>query len=284
MILIPAEIGQNYMILQNNNINQQNSFRLSVQLTLSGLSFLVTNTVTKEIDFFSEKTFEQAVSPGELLLELKSVLNDNSIFNIKFSEINIIYHTRLYTLTPTSLFDESKSSDYLKFNSKIFENDFIAHDTLQNHDITVIYVPFININNFLFEKFGDFNYHHSTTLVLENILEDEKNIKLPKIYLNIYSNTFDLVAIKNGKLLLCNSFEYNSPEDFIYFILFCLEQLKMNPETIDLFVSGNINKGDSNHSILYKYVRNISFWNSKKDIKISDKDKSHYNLLLKHFH
>ena len=120
MILIPAEIGQNYMTLQNNNINQQNSFRLSVQLTLSGLSFLVTNTVTKEIDFFSEKTFEQTVSPGELLLELKSVLNDNSIFNIKFSEINIIYHTRLYTLTPTSLFDESKSSDYLKFNSKIF--------------------------------------------------------------------------------------------------------------------------------------------------------------------
>ena len=272
------------MTLQNNNINQQNSFRLSVQLTLSGLSFLVTNTATKEIDFFSEKTFEQTVSPGELLLKLKAVLNDNSIFNIKFSEINIIYHTRLYTLTPTSLFDESKSSDYLKFNSKILENDFIAHDTLQDHDITVIYIPFININNFLFEKFGDFNYHHSTTLLLENILEDEKNIKLPKIYLNIYSNTFDLVAIKNGKLLLCNSFEYNSPEDFIYFILFCLEQLKMNPETIDLFVSGNINKGDSNHSILYKYVRNISFCNSKKDIKISDKDKLHYNLLLKHFH
>ena len=272
------------MTLQNNNINQQNSFRLSVQLTLSGLSFLVTNTATKEIDFFSERTFEQTVSPGELLLELNSVLNDNSIFNIKFSEINIIYHTRLYTLAPTSLFDESKSSDYLKFNSKIFENDFIAHDTLQNHDLTVIYIPFININNFLFEKFGDFNYHHSTTLLLENILEDEKNIKLPKIYLNIYSNTFDLVAIKNGKLLLCNSFEYNSPEDFIYFILFCLEQLKMNPETIDLFVSGNINKGDSYHSILYKYVRNISFCNSKKDIKISDKDKSHYNLLLKHFH
>ena len=272
------------MTLQNNNINQQNSFRLSVQLTLSGLSFLVTNTVTKEIDFFSDKTFEQTVNPGELLLELKSVLNDNSIFNIKFSEINIIYHTRLYTLTPTSLFDESKSSDYLKFNSKILENDFIAHDTLQNHDITVIYIPFININNFLFEKFGDFNYHHSTTLLLENIFEDEKNIKLPRIYLNIYSNTFDLVAIKNGKLLLCNSFEYNSPEDFIYFILFCLERLKMNPETIDLFVSGNINKGDSNHSILYKYVRNISFCNSKKDIKISDKDKSHYNLLLKHFH
>lgn len=272
------------MTLQNNNINQHNKYRLSVQLTLTGFSFLVTNIAKKEIGFFSEKTFEQTVSPGELLLELKSILNDNSIFNTEFSEMNVIYHTTLYSLSPTSLFDESKSSDYLKFNAKILENDFIAHDTLKNHDITVIYIPFININNFLFEKFGNFNYYHSTTLLLENIFEDDKSFNLPKIYLNIYSNTFDLVAVKNDKLLLCNSFEFNTPEDFIYYILFCLEQLKMNPETIDLFVSGAINKGDSNHSILYKYIRNVSFYISKKEIKTSEQDKSHHNMLLKQFH
>lgn len=272
------------MTHQKNKIHPQNHHKLSVQLTLSGLSFLVTSSTTNKTVVFLEKKFDQTVSPEELLLELQSELNNNVIFDTLFSHINIIYHTRLYTLTPTHLFDPSKSSDYLKFNAKILKNDYIAHDTVENHDLTIVYVPFVNINNFLFEKFGDFNYHHSTTLLLKNFLEDKKNIKLPRIYLNIYSNTFDLVAIKNGKLLLCNSFEYNSPEDFIYFILFCLEQLKMNPETIDLFVSGNINKGDSNHSILYKYVRNVSFCNSKKDIKISDKDKSHYNLLLKHFH
>ena len=65
---------------------------------------------------------------------------------------------------------------------------------------------------------------------------------------------------------------------------FCLEQLKMNPETIDLFVSGAINKGDSNHSILYKYIRNVSFYISKKEIKTSEQDQSHHNLLLKYFH
>ena len=136
----------------------------------------------------------------------------------------------------------------------------------------------------MFEKFGNFNYYHSTTLLLENIFEDDKSFNLPKIYLNIYSNTFDLVAVKNDKLLLCNSFEFNTPEDFIYYILFCLEQLKMNPETIDLFVSGAINKGDSNHSILYKYIRNVSFYISKKEIKTSEQDKSHHNMLLKQFH
>ena len=39
----------------------------------------------------------------------------------------------------------------------VVENDFIAHDTLKNHDITIIYIPFVNINNFLFEKFLSFH-------------------------------------------------------------------------------------------------------------------------------
>ncbi len=83
---------------------------------------------------------------------------------------------------------------------------------------------------------------------------------------------------------MCNSFEFNSPEDFVYYILFCLEQLKMNPETIDLFVSGTIEKEDPNYSILFKYVRNVSFFNSKVTFEKPGAGKSHHNILLKQFH
>ena len=272
------------MTHQKNKIHPQNHHKLSVQLTLSGLSFLVTSNTTNKTIVFLEKKFDQTISPEELLLELQSELNNNVIFDTLFSQINIIYHTRLYTLTPTHLFDPSKSSDYLKFNAKILKNDYIAHDTVESLDLTVVYVPFVNINNFLFEKFGDFNYYHSTTLLLEQVLKSEKVFKLPKIYLNIFSNTFDLAAVKNGKLLMCNSFEFNSPEDFVYFILFCLEQLKMNPESIDLFVSGTIEKDDPNYSMLFKYVRNVSFFNSKVTFEKPAAGKSHHNILLKQFH
>ena len=49
--LIDTGLTSTFKILNNKDHS------LSVQLSLSGLSFLVTNTVTKEIDFFSEKTF-----------------------------------------------------------------------------------------------------------------------------------------------------------------------------------------------------------------------------------
>jgi hypothetical protein len=42
---------------------------------------------------------------------------------------------------------------------------------------------------------------------------------------------FEIIVIQNQKLLLFNSFDYQTPEDFIYYVLFTAEQLSLNPKT-----------------------------------------------------
>jgi hypothetical protein len=44
------------------------------------------------------------------------------------------------------------------------------------------------------------------------------------------SRSFEIIVIQNQQLLLFNSFEYLTPEDFIYYVLFTAEQLNINPE------------------------------------------------------
>lgn len=269
------------MTLRNNNIIQNSNKRLSVQLSLSGLSFLVTNSETNEVIYFSEKKYTKSKSPEKLFLDLKSSFYLIDQLNDSFNEVVVIYATSLYSLVPTTLFDSSKASEYLKFNSKILANDFIAFDTIEKQDITVVYIPFININNYLFDRFGDFSYYHSTTLLLKHILEKEKDYAFPKVYINITSNLFDFIAVKNGKLIICNSYEFTTPEDFIYYILFCLEQLKMNPDTADVYISGTIEKEDKNYNILYNYIRNITFYSINEELKFLENNSLHQNLLLK---
>ena len=240
---------------RKNNIDQKLNKRLSVQFSLTGLSFLVTELSSKEALFFLEIKFDNSPSPEELLENLKKSILENEGLQDDFDEILAIYATNLYALVPSPLFDETKASDYLKLNSKILANDFIAHDTLDNQDLIIVYIPYININNYLFERFGLFKYYHSTTLLLNYILNIEKHAKKPKVYLNVMNSLFDIIVIKNGGLLLCNTYEYKTPEDFIYYILFCLEQLKLNPDSIEFVISGNINLDDDLYSILYTYIR-----------------------------
>ncbi|MFK5983488.1 MAG: DUF3822 family protein [Flavobacteriaceae bacterium] len=271
------------MTLQNSNIDLKNNKKLSVQVTLSGLSFLVTNLITKELVYFSEKILPQTTTPEELLIILQNSFSETLELQGLFNEVVIIYATELYSIVPTSLFEESKASEYLKFNSKILANDFIAFDQLENNDITIVYIPFVNINNYLFDRFGHFNYYHSNTLLLKYLLKKDKHYSLPKVYINVYVNSFDIIVINNGKLSLCNSYTYKTPEDFIYYILFCLEQLKLNPDTIDLVLSGLIEKNNDNYNILFNYVRNVSFSTYKKELILntSESKSVHRNLILK---
>ena len=247
---------------------------------MNGLSFLVTNPESEKPIFFIEKILDHSTTPEELLMDIESTMFKNDILNTNFSEVSVVYATPVYSLVPETVFDETKASEYLKFNSKILANDYMAHDILENRDIVVVYVPFMNINNFFFEKYGSFTYYHSTTVLLKTILESEK-YSLPKMYLHFQKNSFDCIVLKNGELQLCNSYTYKTPEDFIYYTLFCMEQLGLNPENLPVILCGEIEKDDDNYNIAYTYIRNIEFAKtSNSKIKIDSEEKSHLHFIL----
>lgn len=258
-MLILLETGRKFTMLeQTDNIQDNLQYRLSVQVSLNGLSFLVTNPKSEDTVFFIEKTLDYSTTPEELLMDIESIMSQNNILNSSFSEVTVVYSTPIYSLVPAPIFDKTKASEYLKFNSKILANDYMAHDVIEKHDIVVVYVPFMNINNYFFEKYGSFNYYHATSIMLKAILEKEK-YSLPKMFLHFQKNNFDCIVLKDGQLQLCNSYNYRTPEDFIYYTLFCMEQLKLNPDTIPVTLLGEIDEEDDNYKIAYTYIRNIDF-------------------------
>ncbi|WP_078056380.1 DUF3822 family protein [Aequorivita aquimaris] len=281
-MLILLETGQKSM-MQQKKTNIQNTInnRLSVQISLNGLSFLVTNPASEEPVFFLENVLDHSTTPEELLMEIETIMFKNEILNTAFAEVSVVYSTPVYSLVPAPLFDETKASEYLKFNSKILANDYMAHDLVENQNIVVVYVPFMNINNFFFEKYGSFSYYHSVTVMLKTILEKE-NYSLPKIFLHFQKNSFDCIVLKNGELQLCNSYTYKTPEDFIYYTLFCMEQLHLDSDNIPVILCGEIEKEDDNFKIAYTYIRNLEFMDSNYTATRSlDNDRPHNHFILK---
>jgi hypothetical protein len=248
------------MTLQKkNNIAQNIDFRLSVQVSLTGLSFLVINSEAQEVVFFTEKKFNTARTPEDLLAEIETVISEAEALRSSFKDVSIIFTNRIYTVVPASLFEESKVSEYLKFNSKILSNDFIAHDRLDQFGIVVVYVPFVNINNYFFDRFGSFQYYHGASIFIKNVLTAEKHSLSPKVFLHVQSDQFDCIIVKNGALELCNTYSYKTPADLVYYVLFCLEQLNLNPDTVPLTLCGDIDEDDENYKLLYTYIRHITF-------------------------
>ncbi len=255
-------IGLHFMTQKiENNIPDLTNKELSIQVNLSGLSFYVLNRPSNTIEIIQHYTFETVQNPEQLLIEIESIFNDKAIYKA-LRKVTIVHVNTLSSFVPKSLFNESNLSDYLKFNVKILPTDFLTFDEIGNSDLINVYVPYVNINNFFFDFFGTFEYKHHASILIETLLYAAPKSEDALMYVHVEDTHFEIIVIKDKKLLFYNSFEYSTKEDFIYYILFTAEQLNLNPEKFILQCIGNITEDDSTYKVAHTYIRNISIYRS----------------------
>ena len=152
--------------------------KLSIQVSLNGLSFCVLDVANNTVQKSECLTFEKQLTPYTLLRELKQFVTLHGIDKQLFSEVIVIHRNELFGLVPAPYFSSDELANYVKYNSKILENDHIVHDEVTQHNIVIVYVPFTNVNNYVYDLFGAFTFKHHSTVMLETLLDREvRNLK-----------------------------------------------------------------------------------------------------------
>lgn len=262
---------------QSLNISENNS--LSIQFSLDGFSFCINDNETNKTKHFSNHTFEETLkSPEKLLEKIQVIFEEDRLLQKDFKSIQVIHQNYLSSLVPNAYFDASLLRNYLDVTVKTLKNDFIAFDDLEKIAAKNVYIPYININNYLFQSFGEFEYKHHQTVLIEKIIQKKDMNKV--MYVNVAKNNFDIIVTENQELLFVNSFSFNTKEDFMYYVLFTAEQLELDTEQFLLTFSGLISEADEIYKITYKYIRNISFIHSENPFALELKEPQHTNYTL----
>ena len=243
----------------NKDVDSTTEFKkLSIQISLNGLSFCVVDTLDNTVIESKSVRFKIALNPIQLQKELKQLLETNKIHTATFSEVLVIHRNNLYCLVPKSLFKEENIRDYLKYNAKILTGDLIVFDEIDNFDMVNVYVPLVNINNYVYELFGEFTYKHSATIIVPSLLNNKS--KDTVCYVHTDGNQMDITLTNNKKLLLFNSFDYSSTDDFMYYLLFTLEQLELDNEIVKLRLFGEVEEESELYKECHKHIKNVSIY------------------------
>ena len=125
-------------------------------MNLNGLSFCILNRTTGCIEYTQWVDFDKTSTPHELLPFIKQELSSKLVFSDEFSEVVVVHQNELSTIVPNELFNENNCADYLKYNSKILKSDYIAYDDITAINAKNVYVPYVNINNYIFDTFLHF--------------------------------------------------------------------------------------------------------------------------------
>lgn len=269
--------------LTNNDIdflNLEDNY-LSIQLSLDGFSFCVYNKIHDKVGAFGVYEFDNSKgSPFKQLECVKELFAQEKVLQLNYKSVFVTHFNNLVTQVPRPLFNKNSLEQYLQYTVKVLENDFIAYDELNNSEIINVYIPFVNVNNFLLDTYESFTYKHSSTVLIENLLNEYKNSEGSFCFVNVTGKHFEIVVTQNKKLALYNFFSFTTKEDFIYYILFTAEQLNLNPEEFELILMGDIEKESELYDIVYQYIRNIKFYApNNADLQLNEIP-SHSNFTL----
>lgn len=270
------------MLVNQANITEKNYRRLTLQVSLDSFSFCCTDTLNGNVLWIEEIHFPD--EPGKSTeSRYQEAFHNYERLSQPYDEIQVFHDNAYSSFVPQPLFDADFLGSYLQFNTKVFETDSFSYDEMPNYEMNNVFVPFSNINSVLLAKFGHFKSRHASTGLVSRILEISKNVDDRQVFAHIRKNRFDLIVVQNRKLLLFNTFEYRTKEDFLYYLLFTAEQLSLNPEQFKLHFLGQVEKDDELFAIAYKYIRNVGLLDVSDIVSrngLSEQENRHHFTLL----
>ncbi|MDD5184377.1 MAG: DUF3822 family protein [Paludibacter sp.] len=227
-----------------------NQYSLSIRFSSDGFSLLIYDELKK---LLTAKTVPVDLTTihYEDLIEL--LLDDvETILNIK--KIRLIYESDTYAFVPASIFRAEHATDFLFFQDKLNKSDKISFNKLPNWDTVDIFTVPAVLNDAMAHLFPRLEIEHHLSWFLSGKIKStgESSVQIwvrPKI--------MDVVVLNNGNIVLINSYDYSTPEDFTYFTLNIFQQLALNKEEcpVKLYNSESCTEMKQH---LQKYLKSVS--------------------------
>jgi hypothetical protein len=210
-------------------------------------------------------------NPGQSFDEfMKRIFMATPWLKNAYKVVRVAYEGNRHTLLPAALHDPSEIAGYLNFthvqaeDERVFADHLIPLDAYQVFSIPA--ATLATIRNY----FPRVTVSHSSSVLIESIWFNYKNrINTNRVFLNIRQNMFDMAIFDGRQLTYFNSFSYRNNEDVAYYLIFVLEQLNFNPESIPVILLGNIEKGGALFELIYRYIRHVEFGRRNENFKYS---------------
>ncbi|MFN3640876.1 MAG: DUF3822 family protein, partial [Flavobacterium sp.] len=180
------------MEITNKSITEKKFKRLSIQVSLDGLSFCASDTVNKDILEIKQVSFSDYPKNFSIENSLWKSFMEFDALTAQYDDIVVLHENSLNSFVPEALFDENYKGSYLQYNTKVFETDFFTFDQLKTHEMINVYVPYVNINNYLIDQFGSFEYKHFGSILVEGLLKKSSKSISSVMYVHVAATHFEI--------------------------------------------------------------------------------------------
>ena len=250
-MLALVAIGQQLSILKQNKLIK---VYLDLVLTSTFVYSQLKDYESGEILLRERLDYERLSDPNSLLSKIKKILETINIDFYNVVEPKFVFDNNHYVFVPDSLYIKGKEKTFLKFNVRLENDDYVTTDSIEKLNIYNIYLPYVNINNYLIEKFKKLEFYHYNTVLINKIVSVSNS---DSCHCFIENTDLKILIIENGEIFYFNSFSYKTLDDILYYTLLIINDQSFKNKNIPI----NIHAGKKIDEIKVKFnnfIKNIS--------------------------
>lgn len=238
------------------NINKTSTYSLSIQISQHGYTYCILDSFSKEYVAIKHIGYGTELSDENLYDKIKDNLAADAFLSKSYKSVDMIFVTRKSVIVPNVVFDKTKLKDLTNTNFEISDKEEIQFNKLKSISACNVFVIPSYITTLMVNTFPEINFYHEATPLIENQIKNGS--EEPTISVNFYYDFMDMVVTEKGKLLLYNTFAYQSSTDALFYISSVIDKLKLDKKTA-IKISGYTDKDSEIFNLIYKYHPNVSF-------------------------
>lgn len=177
----------------------------------------------------------------------------------RFKKLTFLYQADKFLFIPDALWKkDTLMQDFMVVNDYFSEKETLHKKVFQPHKCTFIYTLPAEYKSAFKYLEQDIDIKPTATELIQfydKYLKPKQNEA--DILLHIQTNNVEIACFQQGSWLHYNQFKYDAAEDMLYYVLFTMEQLKLNTSNTQVHILGRVEKVGNLYQLLYKYIRQI---------------------------
>ncbi len=257
------------------SLSQADKCNLYIKISPKTVRLGVADTERNKFVVLEDYELLTVFTPLQVAEQLSLICSENPILQEqRWIHVRVSFSNKYFTLVPETLFDPAHKEDYLRLHSHLDLNQDVVlsyrHSDTEAVNIFGIEGVVYRMVSSLFSE-RPVQCLHQTSALIKGALQHAGRRSGRHFYAHVEENNVTILVVGESGLQFCNIFNYLSAEDFIYYIIFVMQEQKMNPEQETITVWGDITHDSALFGILTKYVRYVHLGKKPIDVAYSYK-------------
>ena len=256
------------------NTSALSDYHLCIEIGFNTFRYCVIDSAKKQCICLEDYAFDSLVTKNTLIDSLHSLYQQHPFLALNnWKNITVTFNTPHFTLIPTDLFRKEYIANYLRLvmGQKLSDNDQVLSAPIEQINARNVFAVEKEVWDWLLNTYSlhSPNVHHQTNALIQSTFKQTSIKSEPAAVLHFENEYVTIVVIENNQLLICNRFAYKVAADMTYFVLFVLDNLKLKPDLVSVYLSGEITPYSENYESLAQFLPNMVFSKLTPELSLS---------------